>query len=276
MSQEIVTIQTSQKEMVIYNKDQIDLIKRTVAQGATDDELKLFVKQCERTQLDPFSKQIYFMKDKNGKVSTITSIDGFRLIAERSGAYEGQTKVEWCGADKIWTDVWLENVPPRAARVGVFKKNFREALYAVALFDEYAGKYQNGDLTFMWKKMSSFMIGKVAEALAIRKAFPNDLSGVYSSEEAEVIAGGSEAREVSQDKKQVDPPQSLPPADFVLTFGQETKGKQLKDVPPETLVNIRIWINKVTVDDKKPMVGQMLATHSAIGAYLTSINYDHF
>jgi hypothetical protein len=73
-----------------------------------------------------------------------------------------------------------------------YKKGFREALYAVALFEEYAqrylyddkyGKFKAGDLTFMWNKMPSLMIAKVAECLALRKAFPNDLSGIYSSEE---------------------------------------------------------------------------------------------
>lgn len=175
-----------------YTQEQINVIKNTVAQGATDTELALFLNQCKRTGLDAMTRQIYFIKDKNGKVQTQTSVDGFRLIAERSDKYEGQTKAEWCGSDGQWVDIWLKKEPPAAARVGVYKKGFREALYAVALFEEYAqrhlyddkyGKFKSGDLTFIWNKMPSLMIAKVAECLALRKAFPNDLSGIYSSEE---------------------------------------------------------------------------------------------
>ncbi len=173
--------------VVEYNQEQMSLLKRTLAEGATSDEFSLFVNQCKRTQLDPFTRQIYFIKDKKGKVTVCASIDGLRLVAERSGSYEGQTKPEWCGKDGVWKDIWLLNEPPIASRIGVWKTKFREPTYGVALFDEYCGKYPNGDLTYMWAKMPSLMIAKVAEALALRKAFPNDLSGIYSSEEADVI-----------------------------------------------------------------------------------------
>jgi phage recombination protein Bet len=72
-----------------FKPDQIQLIKNTIAKDATDDELKLFLYQCQRTGLDPMTRQIYFMK-RSGKVTIQTSIDGFRVIAERSGDYAGQ------------------------------------------------------------------------------------------------------------------------------------------------------------------------------------------
>jgi len=169
--------------LVVYSEEQTDLLKRTVAAGATNDEFSLFINQCKRTGLDPFTRQIYFTKDKKGKVSIISSIDGLRLVAERSDKYEGQTKAEWCGDDGVWKDIWLDKQPPKAARVGVYKNKFREPLYGVALFDEYCGRYQDGNPTFMWAKMPALMIAKVAEALALRKAFPNDLSGIYSQDE---------------------------------------------------------------------------------------------
>ena len=67
-----------------FTTNQIDLVKRTVANGATNDELQLFLAQCTRTGLDPFSKQIYFVK-RGGKGTIQVSIDGMRLIAQRSG-----------------------------------------------------------------------------------------------------------------------------------------------------------------------------------------------
>lgn len=181
MNSELSIVPSNQ--ILNYSNEQVDLIKKTVAIGATDLELKMFLAQCTRTGLDALTRQIYFIKDKKGKVQIQTSIDGFRLIAERSDKYEGQTKPEWCGEDGQWKDIWLNKEPPKAARVGVYKRGFREALYAVALFDEYCQTNYEGHLTFMWNKMPSLMISKVAESLALRKAFPNEIGGLYTKEE---------------------------------------------------------------------------------------------
>lgn len=171
-------LQTSQNNSITFSAEQIAVVKNQIAKDATDMELKSFIYQCERTGLDPFSRQIYFMKDKSGKVMIQTSIDGFRLIAERSGAYEGQTQALWCGPDGVWKDVWMSPDYPVAAKVGVYKKGFREALYAIAHWNEYFGVPG-----FMHKKMPTLMLAKVAESLALRKAFPNEMSGLYTQEE---------------------------------------------------------------------------------------------
>jgi phage recombination protein Bet len=183
---EMIVSQTKEISENLFSRERVELIKKTVAQGASDLELQLFVEQCKRTGLDPITRQIYFIKNpRDGKVQIQTSIDGFRLVAERSGLYEGQTAPQWCGEDGVWCDVWLSSEPPMACKIGVYKRNFREALVAVALFDEYAQKKHDGSPTFMWAKMPSLMIAKVAESLALRKAFPNDLSGLYTTEEME-------------------------------------------------------------------------------------------
>jgi hypothetical protein len=72
-----------------FNDDQIALIKRQVCVGATDDELKMFLHQAQRSGLDPLARQIYAIK-RNGKMTIQTSIDGFRVVAQRSGQYAGQ------------------------------------------------------------------------------------------------------------------------------------------------------------------------------------------
>lgn len=178
MATELAVINGHEKSMVslAFNAEQVDLIKRTIARDCTDDELKLFIHQCGRTGLDPFARQIYAIK-RGGKMGIQTSIDGYRLIAERSNKYEGQTPVMWCGADGQWTDVWLSNSPPAAAKVGVYRAGFRDAVYSVAKWSEYAQQSP------MWSKMGGLMIGKCAEALALRKAFPQELSGIYTAEE---------------------------------------------------------------------------------------------
>lgn len=157
--------------------------QKTLAERAT---VAAFLQHCSRTGLDPIARQIYSIARKSKgqlKWQIQISIDGARLVAERSGQYEGQTTPEFTADGVTWTQVWLSKEFPAAARVGVYRRGFREPLYAVALWDAYVQTTYNGDVTEMWRKMGPLMLAKCAEMLALRKAFPQDLSGLYSAEE---------------------------------------------------------------------------------------------
>lgn len=177
----------------VHNVQQLDLIKTQICKGASNTELDMFMAVCSRTGLDPFQRQIfavrrYDSREKREVMSIQVSIDGFRLIAERTGRYEGQTQPMWCGTDGQWTDVWLSSEPPAAAKVGVYKAGFREPLIRVALWSEfhqtyYDKKTQAHKLSPMWQKMGALMLAKCSESQALRAAFPQEMSGLYTREE---------------------------------------------------------------------------------------------
>jgi phage recombination protein Bet len=175
--------QLAKKPQLSYTKDQIELVKSQIAPEATVDELKLFLYQSQRTGLDALSRQIYCIhrnvKTPNGwikKMTIQTSIDGFRVIAERSGNYGGQSEPIFVEQDGKLI----------SCKVSVFRfhgDTRYEASVGVAYWDEYVQKDKEGKTTGLWAKMPHTMLSKVAEALALRKAYPQDLSGLYTGDE---------------------------------------------------------------------------------------------
>jgi len=164
------------------------VLKDTIAAECEPAEFALFVEVARAKKLDPFSRQIHPVmrwdaRAGRKKMTIQTGIDGFRTLAERTGKYTGQRGPFWCGADGIWVDVWLSDDPPKAAKVEVLRADFDEPLVGVALFREYAQTTKDGSLNSMWQKFSSVMLAKCAEAIALRRAFPEILSGIYTDDE---------------------------------------------------------------------------------------------
>jgi phage recombination protein Bet len=296
---------SDKNEIVIKENQHIKYIDENLSliqnqNQLSDVDLKNFAIQCKRTGLDPITRQIYAIPN-NGKMTIMASIDGLRLIADRSGLYEGQAQPQWCGQDGVWVDVWLKKEAPAACKIGVHKKNFKEALFGIAIFDEYAGKHQwddnrntppkhkKGDLTFMWAKMPALMIAKVAEALALRKAFPNEMSGIYSTEEMDqtiaprevnIVAAidGHKSEKKHITEKVVDIQNANHKIDnsdlgsYVVKCGKKYAGMKLSDMKDFEIVGYLKYLDEGAAKNQKDLTGDFLEFYQKATAYVNQKN----
>ena len=183
---------TITQDQTDWTQQQVAALKQLgVSNDVTQADLAIFLTQSKRTGLDPFSRQIYMIgrkqKTANGyetKQTIQVGIDGLRAIAHRVAqqCHEvfSMSDTLWADNSGVWHDVWLSPEPPAAAKVSV--KRGGGVFSAVAIFKEYAPVY-NGKLSGMWLTKPALMIAKCAEALALRKAFPSDMSGIYTDDE---------------------------------------------------------------------------------------------
>ncbi len=174
-----------------FDKRQMDIMRKTVAVGTSPDEFAFFLEVCKYRGLNPFNREIYAIPGKGGKTTFQVSIDGLRLLAERSGKYKGQLGPFYCAEDGEWREVWLSKTPPAAAKVGVIRAGFDQPIWAVARYESYAQSSPT------WTKMPDLMLAKCAESLALRRAFPAEMGGLYSHEEMEQAGTGVTVESVS-------------------------------------------------------------------------------
>lgn len=169
MNNAVAKIESNQ---AVVSPDQMDLIKRTIAPTATPDELQLFFYDCQRRNVHPLDKLIHFSK-RGGKYVPLTSIDFLRSRAADSGQLGGID-------DAIFSE---GGSFPSQATVTVYRivSGTRCPFTATARWTEYCP--QDEKQAFMWKKMPYVMLSKCAESLALRKAFPQQLAGLYANEE---------------------------------------------------------------------------------------------
>ena len=189
------------QDILRFSPDDLRLIKESYCRGATDADFRLFIAVCEKTRLSPIAKQIYAVMrwDSNLKRNAMTvqtSIDGLRLVAERTGKYAPgrATTYEYDSDGKL-----------RAATAFVKKQTMDGTWHEVAytaFFEEYCQKTKEGMTTKFWRDLSHVMIAKVAEAACLRRCFPMELSGLYTSDEME------QAKTIEVEPEEVPPAMS--------------------------------------------------------------------
>lgn len=239
--------------------EQTDILRKTLFKGFNDEEVKFSMAVCNRTGLDPFTRQIHFNKRKNRKsgeetIVITTGIDGFRLIADRSQGYAGSDEPQFKLFEKH----------PVEATATVYKmvQGQRCPFKATVRWDEfYPGDNAEG---FMWRRMPFQMLGKCAEAQALRKAFPLELSGIYIGEEMhqaknereivqtkarELTAAVHETTEspdfIAAEFFEADDPVPAEESGlggFTIEIGKKFKGKKLKDIKRSELSSYCDWL----------------------------------
>lgn len=168
-----------------FSPEQRQMIRDTYANGASDGEFAVLLEVAKARRLNPFLRQIHFVKRYNKQLkrdvwSAQASIDGLRATAERTRLYDGQDEPEY---------EYDDNGKLTLCKVRVYRKDWTRPAVGVAYFSEYVQNTSEGGPNQFWREKAHVMLAKCAEALALRKAFPEDIGGMYVPEELGDDAG---------------------------------------------------------------------------------------
>jgi len=169
---------------LVFDAEQRQILRDTYANGATDGEFAVLMEVATQRGLNPFKREIFFVKrwdsDKHREVwQPQVSVDGLRLIAQRTGLYDGQDEPEF---------VEDADGTPKLCKVRVYRKDWTRPAVGVAYWSEYVQTTRDKQTgktrpNSMWSKMPHTMLAKCAESLAIRKAFTESAAGLYTDAE---------------------------------------------------------------------------------------------
>lgn len=250
MSNEVAKIHNAPPVMS-WTPEQTKLITNTIAKGATQDELQLFLYRCKNMGLDPLKPgQIHFIKYGNSPGTIVVGIEGFRSIAGRSGKHVGTKRGVIRNDEGRALGGWAE----------VYRSDWKEpARLEVSLQEYSSGKGP-------WQKMPESMIQKVAEAGALRMAFPDDLGGVYETSEMDQAESRGVRPEQPMEGDGVPPVGALP---YRIPFGKYAK-RGLEEIALDDLRSYVAYIENKAQKDGKPLQGQVLEFVERAEAYIAA------
>jgi hypothetical protein len=187
----------------------IAVLRDQIAPGASDEELAFFAQVCARLDLSPFADQIVLIGrwDKRAGRTVYRhqlTVAGRRTLAVRTGRLAGIEGPVWCGprneaGDLEWRDVWDRDGDPYCARVLVHVHGWHVPANGTAKWSEFAQYDSNGKPLPLWRSMPAHMLGKCAESLALRRAFPDVIDPAVADEfPFPVEPGGDDVAELAE------------------------------------------------------------------------------
>lgn len=238
-------------EMTGFTLPQIALIRNTVGKDATTlVDLALFLTAANDLKLNPLLRQVHWIM-RGGKGVLQVGIDGYRSIAERTGVYAGSEPAAFRGQieqsynAKEWVrddegrshEEYVDRtmIVPEKASVIVWKivAGHKAAFTGEAYWTEFYPGQKEG---FQWRKMPRHMLAKVAEAQALRKAFPAQLgavaydSGVDMADIENLPEVGVPSHVIEQVRTE-SPRPTRTTEEYERTFGDDAKGTAFADLP---------------------------------------------
>ena len=196
-----------------FTEKELAAIRAECCKGATDTQFELFISECKARSLRPGVHLVFQLRRAKEFDSTvgayvyvqkpywITTIAALRLIAQRTGDYLGQGTEEYVYLDKEGNPTIKSEIPlphedpaqrplprePWVARATVYRKGFNQPMIGMARFEAYATIVVPKDgtpyLSETWRKRGCEQLFKCAEALALRRAYPEEMAGLLLSEE---------------------------------------------------------------------------------------------
>jgi phage recombination protein Bet len=256
----------------MFDQKQRAALEQLGVADASNADLAVFLHVAQRSGLDPFARQVYMIGRREKKKTpqgetwvtrqTIqTGIDGYRLIARRAADRAGEKLAEpqplWCGQDMQWLEAWPFNGPPAAAKVVVYRDG--EPFAGVVMFREFCQTDRDGKPMGLWRKMPANQLAKCAEAQALRKAYPQELAGLYVEEEMQQADSAPQPprtarvtvdelappRVVDAEPAEPEPPAAPEPAGSQRRASQRSIGKLiglLSDLGIESDEDQRAWL----------------------------------
>lgn len=170
------------------------IIKKYLVSGdantVTDQELMMFMMMCKGNHLNPWNKEAYCIKYGTQPATMVIGKDAFMKRASGSTEYDGMTsgivvinnetgEIEY----RTGTIIIEESEKIIGGWAEVFRKDRTHSTRIEVSFNEYAGRKKDGTLNNQWATKPATMIRKVAQVQALREAFPESLSNLYTSEE---------------------------------------------------------------------------------------------
>jgi phage recombination protein Bet len=263
-----VAMQSEYNFPAVPEPELIQTLRNSFYPGATDASIKMVISYCRAAQLNPMLKPVHLVPMRVKKVGggrddyewrdvVMPGVNHYRTQAHRSGEYAGKTEPEF-GPEKSTTLGNVKVTFPEWCKITVYreKNGIARAFTAKEYWIEnYATAGKDSDApNAMWKKRPIGQLAKVAEAQALRMAFPELTGGTNTAEEMEgktledatdMVTVASSAPQAALTKPKAEqqlntfanaskPKETVAATKTAAPAAQTANGQPITDIDPET------------------------------------------